>query len=400
MCACRPPPLDVISHAVSATAGTHVFLTGCEPGRRISCVCLQSQTAALGAVLSSRKLHHELKNERQLFGRAGSDDHTQSPDLRRKPTDRCSYLHSSSFHPSHTKQGIIYSQATRYHRICSDPNDRNSHLNVLSQSMRQKGYKPKTITKQINSAVKTPRTRLLQYREKKICTRVPLVVTYNPALEEIRKIIKDLQPILTEDETLKNIFPETPILAFRQPPNLQQKLINRRLPTDVLSYGTPYIIHYEQENIGEERFSDLIGADRMSSFGDFIALSDVCDVITAKIISREVSDGIVAPGYDEEALKILSKKKNGSYCVLQMDPAFEPVGPEVRNIFGLQLEQKRNDAVIDKSLFNNVVTSRKGVPESALRDLIVATIALKYTQSNSVCYAKDGQVRRQEMYII
>ncbi|CAH2306173.1 bifunctional purine biosynthesis PURH [Pelobates cultripes] len=134
------------------------------------------------------------------------------------------------------------------------------------------------------------------------------------------------------------------------------------------------------------------GADRMSSFGDFIALSDVCDVVTAKIISREVSDGIVAPGYDEEALKILSKKKNGSYCVLQMDPAFEPVGPEVRNIFGLQLEQKRNDAVIDKSLFNNVVTSRKGVPESALRDLIVATIALKYTQSNSVCYAKDGQV--------
>ncbi|CAH2223570.1 Hypothetical predicted protein [Pelobates cultripes] len=147
-------------------------------------------------------------------------------------TPRCSYLHSSSFHPSHTKQGIIYSQATRYHRICSDPNDCNSHLNVLSQSMRQKGYKPKTITKQINSAVKTPRTRLLQYREKKICTRVPLVVTYNPALEEIRKIIKDLQPILTEDETLKNIFPETPILAFRQSPNLQQKLINRRLPTD------------------------------------------------------------------------------------------------------------------------------------------------------------------------
>ncbi|CAH2313258.1 Hypothetical predicted protein [Pelobates cultripes] len=118
-------------------------------------------------------------------------------------TPRCSYLHSSSFHPSHTKQGIIYSQATRYHCICSD---RNPHLNVLSQSMRQKGYKPKTITKQINSAVKTL-----------------LVATYNPALEEIRKIIKDLQPILTEEETLKNIFPETPMLAFRQPPNLQQK---------------------------------------------------------------------------------------------------------------------------------------------------------------------------------
>uniref|UniRef100_A0A8C5MNJ1 Bifunctional purine biosynthesis protein ATIC n=1 Tax=Leptobrachium leishanense TaxID=445787 RepID=A0A8C5MNJ1_9ANUR len=134
------------------------------------------------------------------------------------------------------------------------------------------------------------------------------------------------------------------------------------------------------------------GADRMSSFGDFIALSDVCDVITAKIISREVSDGIVAPGYEEEALKILSKKKNGSYCVLQIDPAYEPAGSEVRSLFGLQLEQKRNDAVIDETLFNNVVTLDKEIPKSAIRDLIVATIALKYTQSNSVCYAKDGQV--------
>uniref|UniRef100_A0A8C5R1M9 Bifunctional purine biosynthesis protein ATIC n=1 Tax=Leptobrachium leishanense TaxID=445787 RepID=A0A8C5R1M9_9ANUR len=134
------------------------------------------------------------------------------------------------------------------------------------------------------------------------------------------------------------------------------------------------------------------GADRMSSFGDFIALSDVCDVITAKIISREVSDGIVAPGYEEEALKILSKKKNGSYCVLQIDPAYEPTGSEVRSLFGLQLEQKRNDAVIDETLFNNVVTLDKEIPKSAIRDLIVATIALKYTQSNSVCYAKDGQV--------
>uniref|UniRef100_A0A8C5R3A5 Bifunctional purine biosynthesis protein ATIC n=1 Tax=Leptobrachium leishanense TaxID=445787 RepID=A0A8C5R3A5_9ANUR len=134
------------------------------------------------------------------------------------------------------------------------------------------------------------------------------------------------------------------------------------------------------------------GADRMSSFGDFIALSDVCDVITAKIISREVSDGIVAPGYEEEALKILSKKKNGSYCVLQIDPAYEPTGSEVRSLFGLQLEQKRNDAVIDETLFNNVVTLDKEIPKSAIRDLIVATIALKYTQSNSVCYAKDGQM--------
>ncbi|KAM4626648.1 bifunctional purine biosynthesis protein ATIC [Discoglossus pictus] len=134
------------------------------------------------------------------------------------------------------------------------------------------------------------------------------------------------------------------------------------------------------------------GADRMSSFGDFIAVSDVCDVPTAKIISREVSDGIVAPGYEEEALKILSKKKNGAYCVLQMDPGYEPDGTEVRSIFGLQLEQKINNGVVDAALFNNVVTAKKELSESAIRDLTVATIAVKFTQSNSVCYAKDGQV--------
>ncbi|KAJ6665323.1 hypothetical protein lerEdw1_004372 [Lerista edwardsae] len=134
------------------------------------------------------------------------------------------------------------------------------------------------------------------------------------------------------------------------------------------------------------------GADRMSSFGDFIALSDICDVPTAKIISREVSDGVVAPGYDEEALKILSKKKNGSYCVLQMDPAYEPDENEIRTLFGLHLKQKRNDGVIDRSLFKNIVTKNKNLPEPAVRDLIVASIAVKYTQSNSVCYAKNGQV--------
>ncbi|XP_048053975.1 bifunctional purine biosynthesis protein PURH [Megalobrama amblycephala] len=133
------------------------------------------------------------------------------------------------------------------------------------------------------------------------------------------------------------------------------------------------------------------GSDRMSSFGDFIALSDVCDVPTAKIISREVSDGIVAPGYEEEALRILSKKKNGNYCVLQMDPDYEPDEEEVRVLFGLHLKQKRNGAVIDKELFSNIVSKGK-LSESALRDLIVASIAVKYTQSNSVCYAKDGQV--------
>lgn len=133
------------------------------------------------------------------------------------------------------------------------------------------------------------------------------------------------------------------------------------------------------------------GSDRMSSFGDFIAVSDVCDVPTAKIISREVSDGIVAPGYEEDALRILSKKKNGNYCVLKMDPEYEPDEEEVRVLFGLHLKQKRNGAVIDKELFSNIVSKGK-LSESALRDLIVASIAVKYTQSNSVCYAKDGQV--------
>ncbi|BFZ22787.1 hypothetical protein BsWGS_25826 [Bradybaena similaris] len=134
------------------------------------------------------------------------------------------------------------------------------------------------------------------------------------------------------------------------------------------------------------------GADRMSSFGDFIALSDVCDVPTARIINREVSDGVVAPGYEPAALEILKKKKNGGYCVLQIDPDYNPPETETRTLFGIQMEQRRNDAVIDKNLFSNIVTKRDKLPEEALRDLIVATIALKYTQSNSVCYAKNGQV--------
>lgn len=134
------------------------------------------------------------------------------------------------------------------------------------------------------------------------------------------------------------------------------------------------------------------GADRMSSFGDFIALSDPCDAITAKIISREVSDGIIAPGYHPEALEILKKKKNGNYCILQIDPSYEPDELESRTLFGLQLEQKRNDADINADTLKNVVSTRKDLSENAIRDLLVAQISLKYTQSNSVCYAKDGQV--------
>lgn len=134
------------------------------------------------------------------------------------------------------------------------------------------------------------------------------------------------------------------------------------------------------------------GADRMSSFGDFIALSDECDAATAKIISREVSDGMIAPGYSEEAAQILSKKKGGKYCMLTMDPSFEPAEMETRTLFGLKMEQKRNSSPITEDLFTNVVTKRQNINDENLRDLMVATIALKYTQSNSVCYARDGQV--------
>lgn len=135
------------------------------------------------------------------------------------------------------------------------------------------------------------------------------------------------------------------------------------------------------------------GADRMSSFGDWIALSDPCDEATAKIISREVSDGIIAPGYSPAALEVLKKKKGGKYTVLEIDPSYEPEEVETRQVYGLHLQQKRNDLRITKGEFSNVVTKTvTSLNDDAVRDLIVATIALKYTQSNSVCYAKNGQV--------
>ncbi|KAJ3351902.1 bifunctional phosphoribosylaminoimidazolecarboxamide formyltransferase/IMP cyclohydrolase [Entophlyctis luteolus] len=133
------------------------------------------------------------------------------------------------------------------------------------------------------------------------------------------------------------------------------------------------------------------GADRMSSFGDWIALSHTVDLATARIISREVSDGVIAPGYDKDALDVLKAKKNGGYAVLQMDSSYEPPTNESREVYGLRLEQRRNDALITSSLFNNVVTGGdKKLSDDNVRDLLVATIALKYTQSNSVCYAKNG----------
>ncbi|KAL4229211.1 hypothetical protein ACF0H5_012250 [Mactra antiquata] len=141
-----------------------------------------------------------------------------------------------------------------------------------------------------------------------------------------------------------------------------------------------------------EAYARARGADRMSSFGDFISLSDTCDLQTAKIISREVSDGVIAPGYDEDALEILKKKKNGGYCVLEIDPLYEPSIMETRTLFGLQMTQKRNDTIINKLVFDNIVTSNDSKSEKSLKDLIVASITLKYTQSNSVCFVKNGQV--------
>lgn len=134
------------------------------------------------------------------------------------------------------------------------------------------------------------------------------------------------------------------------------------------------------------------GADRMSSFGDIIALSHTCDYQTARIIGREVSDGIIAPDYEPEALEVLQKKKGGKYCVLKMDPHYKPAPVESRQVYGITLQQRRNDVKIDKSLFSEIVSEKKAINDQNLLDMVVATLALKYTQSNSVCYALNGQV--------
>ncbi len=133
------------------------------------------------------------------------------------------------------------------------------------------------------------------------------------------------------------------------------------------------------------------GADRMSSFGDFISLSDVCDVATAKIIKREVSDGVIAPGYEPEALEILKAKKKGNYNVIEIDPDYVPAPVERKEVFGITFEQGRNELKIDDDFFSDIVTENKEIPKSAKIDLAISMITLKYTQSNSVCYAKGGQ---------
>lgn len=133
------------------------------------------------------------------------------------------------------------------------------------------------------------------------------------------------------------------------------------------------------------------GADRMSSFGDFISLSDICDVDTAKLIKREVSDGVIAPGYEPEALEILKAKKNGNYCVIEIDENYVPEPIERKQVFGVTFEQGRNDLDINAEMLSNIVTDNKEIPDLAKIDLVISLITLKYTQSNSVCYAKGGQ---------
>jgi phosphoribosylaminoimidazolecarboxamide formyltransferase / IMP cyclohydrolase len=141
-----------------------------------------------------------------------------------------------------------------------------------------------------------------------------------------------------------------------------------------------------------EAYARARGVDRMSSFGDWVALSDTVDVPTAKMLAREVSDGVIAPAYEPEALEILRKKKEGKYVVLQMDPAYEPGALETRQVFGITFEQRRNDRPVTRDDFKNIVTQNKELPEPIIRDMMVTWITLKYTQSNSVCFALDGQV--------
>ena len=133
------------------------------------------------------------------------------------------------------------------------------------------------------------------------------------------------------------------------------------------------------------------GADRMSSYGDFIALSDVCDVSAARIIRKEFSDGIIAPGYEPEALELLKEKKKGAYAIIKIDPSYRPQPVEHKDVFGITFEQGRNEVEINDSLLTNIVTKNKDIPESARHDMIISLITLKYTQSNSVCFVKDGQ---------
>ncbi len=163
------------------------------------------------------------------------------------------------------------------------------------------------------------------------------------------------------------------------------------LPLDKTMADIYWVKNYEKLSPLACAYARARGADRMSSFGDFIALSDVCDVDTAKMIKREVSDGVIAPGYEPEALEILREKKKGGYNVIQIDPSYVPDPIEKKQVYGVTFEQGRNELKVDEELLSNIVTQNKEIPESAVIDMKIALITLKYTQSNSVCYVKDGQ---------
>lgn len=152
--------------------------------------------------------------------------------------------------------------------------------------------------------------------------------------------------------------------------------------------------HIQEQNLSPvaAAYARARGADRVSSFGDFIAISDTVDVDTAKLLSKEVSDGIIAPSYESKALEMLKTKKKGGYVIMQIDPSYVPEEVESRDIFGITIEQLRNNAVISKDSFSQIVTDNKSLTPEGLRDLLIATITLKYTQSNSICFAYDGQV--------
>ena len=153
---------------------------------------------------------------------------------------------------------------------------------------------------------------------------------------------------------------------------------------------------YQVDDLGELSplacaYARARGADRMSSFGDFVALSDVCDVSTAKIIKREVSDGVIAPGYTKEALEVLKQKKNGTYNIIEIDPSYVPAPIEQKEVFGIIFEQGRNNLLINEEVLSNIVTKNQEIPHQSKIDLMISLITLKYTQSNSVCFVKDGQ---------
>ena len=191
------------------------------------------------------------------------------------------------------------------------------------------------------------------------------------------QLVKELKAAtgLPAAASFKHVSPAGAAVGVPMPPELQKSCFVDDLELSPLACA----------------YARARGADRMSSYGDWVALSDECDAQTARLISREVSDGIIAPGYSAEALEILKTKRKGSYSVVQIDPEYVPTPVEHKDVFGITFEQGRNNAVIDESLLTNFVTDSKTFSAEAKRDLLVALITLKYTQSNSVCYAKDGQ---------